>query len=94
MSTIRLHQRTTSTPEQLLAALIDFGPGRSKLEVNESCKQSAYTSSAVSMLSWLRTCLGRFLATARCCCVSWQQASGRGTDGSGLDGASFLSHCR
>src|SRR5262245_66522952 len=30
MSTIHLHQTTTSTPEQLLAALIDFGPGRSK----------------------------------------------------------------
>lgn len=31
MSTIHLHQTTTSTPEQLLAALIDFGPGRSTL---------------------------------------------------------------
>ena len=31
MSTIRMHQTTTSTPEQLLAALIDFGPGRSQL---------------------------------------------------------------
>jgi len=28
MSTIHLHQTTTSTPEQFLAALIDFGPGR------------------------------------------------------------------
>jgi len=36
MSTIHLHQTTTSTPEQLLAALIDFGPGRSKLEVDDS----------------------------------------------------------
>lgn len=30
MSTIHMHQTTTSTPEQFLAALIDFGPGRSK----------------------------------------------------------------
>lgn len=36
MSTIHLHQRTTSTPEQLLAALIDFGPGRSKLFGNSA----------------------------------------------------------
>ena len=31
MSTIHLHQTTTSTPEQFVAALTDFGPGRSKL---------------------------------------------------------------
>ena len=31
MSTIHMHQTTTSTPEQFLAALIDFGPGRSKV---------------------------------------------------------------
>ena len=31
MSTIHVHKTTTSTPEQFLAALIDFGPGRSKL---------------------------------------------------------------
>jgi hypothetical protein len=31
MSTIRLHQTTTSTPEQYIAGLTDFGPGRSKL---------------------------------------------------------------
>jgi hypothetical protein len=31
MSTIHLHQRTSSTPEQFLAGLTDFGPGRSKL---------------------------------------------------------------
>ena len=30
MSTIHLHQ-TTSAPEQFLAGLIDFGPGRSEL---------------------------------------------------------------
>ena len=31
MSTIRLRQTTTSTPEQFVAGLTDFGPGRSKL---------------------------------------------------------------
>jgi hypothetical protein len=31
MSTIHLHQTTTATPEQFLAALTDFGPGREKL---------------------------------------------------------------
>ena len=36
MSTIHLHQATTSTPEQFLAALIDFGPGRSKLFGNSA----------------------------------------------------------
>ncbi|MEH0929881.1 hypothetical protein [Micromonospora sp. CPCC 205558] len=29
MATIRLHQTTTATPEEFLAALTDFGPGRS-----------------------------------------------------------------
>jgi hypothetical protein len=36
MSTIHVHQTTTSTPEQFLAALIDFGPGRSKLFGNSA----------------------------------------------------------
>jgi len=31
MSTIHLHQTTTSTPEQYIAGLTDFGPGRSKI---------------------------------------------------------------
>jgi hypothetical protein len=31
MSTIHLHETTTSTPEQFVAGLTDFGPGRSKL---------------------------------------------------------------
>jgi hypothetical protein len=31
MSTIHLNETTTATPEQFLAALTDFGPGRSKL---------------------------------------------------------------
>jgi hypothetical protein len=36
MSTIHLHQTTTATPEQFLAALADFGPGRSKLFGNSA----------------------------------------------------------
>jgi hypothetical protein len=36
MSTIRMHQSTTATPEQFLAALVDFGPGRSKLFGNSA----------------------------------------------------------
>jgi hypothetical protein len=36
MSTIDLHQTTTSTPEQFVAELIDFGPGRSKLFGNSA----------------------------------------------------------
>jgi hypothetical protein len=31
MATIHLYQTTTATPEQFLAGLTDFGPGRSKL---------------------------------------------------------------
>jgi hypothetical protein len=31
MTTILLHQRTTATPEQFLAGLTDFGPGREKI---------------------------------------------------------------
>jgi hypothetical protein len=31
MSTIHFHQTTTSTPEQFIAGLTDFGPGRAKL---------------------------------------------------------------
>ena len=34
MSTIHFHQTTTSTPEQFIAALTDFGPGRSELFPN------------------------------------------------------------
>src|SRR5215471_14474092 len=36
MSTVHLHQSTTSTPEQFVAALTDFGPGRSKLFGNSA----------------------------------------------------------
>jgi hypothetical protein len=36
MSTIHLHETTTATPEQLVAGLTDFGPGRSKLFGNSS----------------------------------------------------------
>jgi len=33
---IHFHQTTTLTPEQFIAGLIDFGPGRSKVFVNSS----------------------------------------------------------
>ena len=36
MATIRLHQTTTLTPEQYIAGLTDFGPGRSKLFGNSA----------------------------------------------------------
>ena len=36
MSTIHLHQTTTLTPEQYVAGLTDFGPGRSKLFGNSA----------------------------------------------------------
>jgi hypothetical protein len=36
MATIHLHQTTTATPEQFLAGLTDFGPGRSKLFGNSA----------------------------------------------------------
>jgi hypothetical protein len=36
MSTIRFRTTTTSTPEQFIAALTDFGPGRSKLFPNSA----------------------------------------------------------
>ena len=36
MSTIHLHRRTTLTPEQYVAGLTDFGPGRSKLFGNSA----------------------------------------------------------
>src|SRR5262245_45216335 len=36
MSTIHLHQTTTVTPEQFVAGLTDFGPGRSKLFGNSA----------------------------------------------------------
>lgn len=36
MTTIHLHQTTTATPEQFLAGLTDFGPGRSKLFGNSA----------------------------------------------------------
>jgi hypothetical protein len=38
MSTIHLHETTTATPQQLLAGLIDFGPGRSELFGNSTDK--------------------------------------------------------
>jgi hypothetical protein len=36
MATIHLHQNTTATPEQFVAALTDFGPGRSELFGNSA----------------------------------------------------------
>jgi hypothetical protein len=36
VSTIHLHQSTTLTPEQFVAGLTDFGPGRSKLFGNSA----------------------------------------------------------
>ena len=36
MATIHLHQHTTSTPEQFIAGLTDFGPGRQKLFGNSA----------------------------------------------------------
>jgi hypothetical protein len=36
MSTIHLHQTTTLTPEQYIAGLTDFGPGRSELFGNSA----------------------------------------------------------
>jgi hypothetical protein len=36
MSTIRLHQTTSSTPEQFIAGLTDFGLGRAKLLGNSA----------------------------------------------------------
>ena len=36
MATIRLHQTTTVTPEQFVAGLTDFGPGRKKLFPNSA----------------------------------------------------------
>ena len=36
MPTIHLHQTTTSTPEQFVAGLTDFGPGRSELFGNSA----------------------------------------------------------
>ena len=36
MSTIKMHATTTATPEQYIAGLTDFGPGRSKLFGNSA----------------------------------------------------------
>ena len=36
MARIHLHQTTTSTPEQFIGGLTDFGPGRSKLFPNSA----------------------------------------------------------
>jgi len=36
MATIHLHQKTSLTPEQYVAGLTDFGPGRSKIFGNSA----------------------------------------------------------
>src|SRR5215813_12890630 len=36
MSTLHFHQTTTATPEQFVAGLTDFGPGRQKLFPNSA----------------------------------------------------------
>jgi hypothetical protein len=36
MSTVHFHKTTTATPEQFLAGLTDFGPGRSKVFSNSA----------------------------------------------------------
>jgi len=36
MATIHFHQSTTSTPEQFVAGLTDFGPGRAKVFANSA----------------------------------------------------------
>ena len=36
MATIHLHQTTSATPEQFLAGVTDFGPGRSKIFPNSA----------------------------------------------------------
>jgi hypothetical protein len=38
MATIEIHQTTTATPEQFVAGLTDFGPGRSELFGNSADK--------------------------------------------------------
>ena len=48
MSTIHFEETTTVTPEQFLAALTDFGPGRSEiwgiaLTINSRCTTKAPT---------------------------------------------------
>ena len=36
MATIHFHQTTTATPEEFIAGLTDFGPGRSQLFKNSA----------------------------------------------------------
>jgi hypothetical protein len=36
MATLRFHEHTTATPEQFVAAVTDFGPGRSKIFPNSA----------------------------------------------------------
>jgi hypothetical protein len=38
MSTLHFHQTTTATPEQFVAGLTDFGPGRSERAFENAVK--------------------------------------------------------
>ena len=38
MATIHFHETTTSTPEQFVAAITDFGPGRAEIFGNSADK--------------------------------------------------------
>ena len=51
MSTIRLLQTTTLTPEQFVAGLTDFGPGRSQLFQNSAALPDRRQSLLVA--AWL-----------------------------------------
>ena len=49
MATIHVHQTTSLTPEQYVAALTDFGPGRSKLFDNSADDISRYILAACGL---------------------------------------------
>jgi len=52
MATIHFHQTTTLTPQQFIAGLIDFGPGRSKLfgnSIDEYLKVHSKSSNAADV---------------------------------------------
>ena len=44
MPTIHLHETTTATPEQFIAGLTDFGPGRRSCSATARTSTSRYTS--------------------------------------------------
>jgi hypothetical protein len=74
MVTIRLHETTIATPEQFLAGLTDFGPGRSKifpnsadgyLEVHDQGPSSADVTEGSNGVWERRTTTGPTPATSR-----------------------------